>query len=60
MLHKYRAIAFSGEGVFITGGRWNSPRVRVVYTASSIALAVLEVLAYCKAKNPWCRATFTL
>lgn len=49
---KYSATAFSGEGAFLTGGRWNSPGVRVVYTTSSIALAVLEVLAYRKAKKP--------
>lgn len=36
----------------MTGGRWNSPGVRVVYTTASIALAVLEVLAYRKAKKP--------
>jgi RES domain-containing protein len=49
---KYSSTAFSGEGAFINGGRWNSPGVRVVYTTSSIALAVLEVLAYRKAKKP--------
>lgn len=49
---KYSATAFSGEGAFLTGGRWNSPGVRVVYTTSSVALAVLEVLAYRKAKKP--------
>ena len=36
----------------MTGGRWNSPGVRVVYTSSSVALAVLEVLAYRKARRP--------
>lgn len=49
---KYSATAFSGEGAFLTGGRWNSPGVRVVYTTSSIALTVLEVLAYRKTKRP--------
>lgn len=34
------------------GGRWNSPGVRVVYASSSVALAVLEVLAYRKAAKP--------
>ncbi len=52
MPSKYSTTAFSGEGAFLTGGRWNSPGVRVVYTTSSIALAVLEVLAYRKAKKP--------
>jgi RES domain-containing protein len=33
----------SGEGSARYGGRWNSPGNRIVYTASSAALAVLEV-----------------
>ena len=49
---KYSATAFSGEGAYRVGGRWNSPGVRVVYTSSSLALAVLEVLAYRKALRP--------
>src|SRR6476646_4608008 len=31
-----------GVGASITGGRWNSPGIRVVYTASCSALAILE------------------
>lgn len=38
------AQAFSGEGARLYGGRWNSPGVRVVYTADSPALAALELL----------------
>jgi RES domain-containing protein len=46
ILHaKYAQDAFSGEGAFKYGGRWNSIGVRVVYTAQSIALATLEILA---------------
>jgi RES domain-containing protein len=46
ILHaKYSRDAFSGEGAFKYGGRWNSTSVRVVYTAQSIALATLEILA---------------
>jgi RES domain-containing protein len=42
---KFAADAFSGEGAFKFGGRWNSVGTRVVYTAESIALATLEILA---------------
>ena len=38
------AKAFTGEGSRLYGGRWNSPGVRVVYTADSPALAALELL----------------
>jgi RES domain-containing protein len=34
-----------GEGARRVGGRWNSPGVAAVYMASSLSLAVLEVLA---------------
>lgn len=36
--------AFDGEGARQYGGRWNSPGVRMVYTADSPALAALELL----------------
>ena len=49
---KYSGTAFSGEGAFRVGGRWNSPGVRVVYTSSSLSLALLEVLAYRRALRP--------
>jgi RES domain-containing protein len=38
-------MAFSGEGSFVDGGRWNPPGVRVVYCSESRSLAALEVLA---------------
>jgi RES domain-containing protein len=40
----YATQAFDGEGARIYGGRWNSPSVRMVYTADSAALAALEHL----------------
>lgn len=43
---KYSRSAFSGEGARLFGGRWNSPGVALVYTASSISLAVLEWRAH--------------
>ena len=38
--------AFSGEGAFRVGGRWNSRGTRVVYSSASQALAVLESLVH--------------
>jgi RES domain-containing protein len=49
---RHSRTAFTGEGAYLAGGRWNSPGVRVVYTSASMALAVLGVLAYRKARAP--------
>ena len=40
------AAAFDGEAARSAGGRWNSPGSAVVYTASSLPLAALEVLVH--------------
>ena len=39
----------SGIGAKVTGGRWNSKGVPVVYCATSIALATLETVHYLRA-----------
>ncbi|HEX4810433.1 MAG TPA: RES family NAD+ phosphorylase [Bryobacteraceae bacterium] len=38
--------SLDGEGARRVGGRWNSPGHPVVYTAQSVALAVLENLVH--------------
>jgi RES domain-containing protein len=43
---KRQHAAFDGIGASTYGGRWNSPGKRVVYTSTSLALAVLEVLVH--------------
>ena len=37
------APGLDGEGARLWGGRWNSPGTAMVYTASSLALALLEI-----------------
>lgn len=36
----------SGTGAYLYGGRWNDPRVHMLYTADSVALATLESLTH--------------
>lgn len=36
----------TGEGAYLYGGRWNSKGVRLIYTASSAAMALLETLVH--------------
>ncbi len=43
---RHAAGAFDGEGAFRFGGRWNSPRTRVVYTSATLSLAALETLVH--------------
>src|SRR5437879_591330 len=43
---KFASTAFSGEGARLYGGRWNSAGVPVIYTSSTIALALLEWRAH--------------
>lgn len=43
---EYVGVALIGYGAMRSPGRWNSVGVRVGYTASSISLAMLEMLAH--------------
>lgn len=40
---QYALDPLSGEGALRYGGRWNSPGMRMVYLADSLALATLEL-----------------
>jgi RES domain-containing protein len=42
----HAAKAFSGEGPFRHGGRWNPAGVQVVYCAESRSLAAMEILVH--------------
>jgi RES domain-containing protein len=41
---------WDAAGAFLQGGRWNSPGKAVLYTASSLSLACLEILVHIR--NP--------
>lgn len=42
----YLDDAFSGKGAKIDGGRWNNIGTAVVYTASQVSLATLELIVH--------------
>lgn len=42
---KYLDNSFDGEGLRLFGGRWNSRGKKLSYTASTLSLAALEILA---------------
>lgn len=48
----FASTAFTGEGALLSRGRWHSPGTRIVYTADSRALAVLEVLTRLRGRAP--------
>ncbi len=48
---KHAKTAFSGAGAKTYGGRWNSPRTAMVYTAGSASLAILEMLVHLSAPD---------
>src|SRR6266516_1424930 len=46
------ATAFSGEGAWRYGGRWNSRNVRVIYVSEHQSTAALEVFVHNKPFSP--------
>ena len=57
---RHSESAFSGEGAFQYGGRWNSPGTRVVYLASNQSLAALEILVNTENKDDLVRIPYVL
>jgi RES domain-containing protein len=55
---RFAANPFDGEGARRTGGRWNSPGVKVVYLSESVAVATLEILVH--VQDPSLLATYLL
>ena len=45
----YEHQAFDGQGAKLYGGRWNSKGTAMVYTASSLSLAAMEMLIHLEA-----------
>lgn len=43
---RHADVAFTGEGARLYGGRWNHKGTMMVYTAGSVSLAALEMLAH--------------
>jgi RES domain-containing protein len=55
---RWAATAFSGAGAAEFSGRWNSPGRKVVYCASTRALAAMEILANVEEKSILRKASF--
>ena len=43
---RHAGSAFDGEGARLQGGRWSGVGTRIVYTAGSLSLAILEILVH--------------
>lgn len=52
VLEREAATAFSGEGAWRYGGRWNSRNVRVIYASEHQSTAALEVFVHNKPFSP--------
>jgi len=52
VLESQAATAFSGEGAWRYGGRWNSRNVRVIYASEHQSTAALEVFVHNKPFSP--------
>ena len=52
VLESEAPLAFSGEGAWRYGGRWNSRNVRVIYVGEHQSTAALEVIVHNKPFSP--------
>ena len=52
VLESQAATAFSGEGAWRYGGRWNSRNIRVIYASEHQSTAALEVFVHNKPFSP--------
>ena len=52
VLESQAATAFTGEGAWRYGGRWNSRNVRVIYASEHQSTAALEVFVHNKPFSP--------
>ena len=57
---KHGDDAFSGEGAFRYGGRWNPAGTRLVYVSASLSLATLEILVHLRPGAPFAFGTFRI
>ena len=57
---RYVDKAFSGEGSYRYGGRWNSKGRRIVYAGGNSAIAALEVIAHLEQPSDLHRLRYVL
>ena len=57
---RYVGKAFSGEGSFRYGGRWNSKGRRIVYAGGNSAMAALEVIVHLEEPSDLDRLSYVL
>ncbi|MGH7708446.1 MAG: RES family NAD+ phosphorylase [Vulcanimicrobiaceae bacterium] len=49
---RFADAPLTGEGAALAGGRWNSRGIPIVYTSTTLALALLEIMANARRRIP--------